>query len=78
MPAAAVIAILARDHPRRDGWVDAHARSFFVDMRLPIDDSTYQGVWRWPTPEHPLVHVFALPEDMSALVEHGLTRDGDA
>lgn len=76
---AAVIAVLAdEEHPERDEWVDEQARTGWFDLGVPINDETYQGVWRWPTFERPLIHVFALTEDMPKLIEYGLKRDGDA
>ncbi len=68
------VVVLADEHPDRDEWVDEHARAA-PGALVEIGDETYQGLCRLPTPERPLVHLFADKGDVPALIEHGLTRE---
>ena len=69
---AAVVLVLADEHPVRDMWVDEQARQTPGGV-VPIGDDTYQGVGFAPYPDAPLVHLFALPEDMPFILSHGFT-----
>lgn len=72
---AALIAVLADEHPERDAWVDEQARNApGLDLGIPINDETYQGVWRTPRPERTLCHLFALTEDLPRLVAAGFEK----
>jgi hypothetical protein len=71
---SAYVIVLATEHPERDEWVDEQARSAPPGHPVPISDETYQGVWIWPTPERPRVHLFAMPEDVDQLFADGGER----
>jgi hypothetical protein len=68
------VVVLAAEHPERDEWVDEQARLAEPPESVPINDETYQGVWIWPTPERPRVHLFALAEDVGQIFASGADR----
>jgi hypothetical protein len=73
---SAYVIVMATEHPERDAWVDEQARVATPDDIdiVPITDETYQGVWIWPTPERPRVHLFALAEDVDEIFAAGAER----
>lgn len=66
---AALVAVLADEHPERDAWVDEQARAVPFDLGAPISTATYMGVWI--VPDGATVHLFARREDVIAILRHG-------
>lgn len=66
--------VAAAEHRQRDGWVDDQARTAPPGDLVEVSDETYRGLWRIPTPERTLVHVFADQVDAPALLRAGLEQ----
>jgi hypothetical protein len=69
---AAYVIVQADGHPERDEDVDEMARRAPPGGLVDIGAETYRGLWRLPTPERTVVHLYAIETDVPAILGLGL------